>query len=98
MLMNIATIVLLIVAIAYTAGVVWRVELKLDTSYKFFLTGIVFFFFGEILNLWYVPEARPLIGAIVEALRMLFSACFLIGVILMRDIVRNLDGEKRRGE
>jgi hypothetical protein len=93
-LMNIATLVALIIAIAYTVGVVWRVEFRLDTSYKFFLVGIIFFFLAEILDFWYVPESRPTIAAIVEALRMLFSFCFLIGVVFMRGIVRNLDGEK----
>jgi len=95
-LINIATIVALIIAIAYTAGVVWRVEFRLDTSYKFFLIGIVFFFLAEILDFWYVPESRPTIVAAVEALRMLFSFCFLIGVVFMRGIVRNLDGEQAK--
>ncbi|MBP9751985.1 MAG: hypothetical protein KBD19_03955 [Candidatus Moranbacteria bacterium] len=97
-LMNIATLVALIIAIAYTAGVVWRVEFRLDTSYKFFLVGIIFFFLAEIIDFWYVPESRPTIAAIVEGLRMLFSFCFLIGVVFMRGIVRNLDGEKARKE
>ncbi len=95
-LVNIATIVALIVAIAYTVGVVWRVELRLDTSYKFFLVGIILFFLAEILDFWYVPESRPAIEIAVEALRMLFSLCFLLGVVFMRGIVRNLDGEKER--
>lgn len=97
-LMNIATLVALIIAIAYTAGVVWRVEFRLDTSYKFFLVGIVFFFLAEIIDFWYVPESRPTIAAIVEGLRTLFSFCFLVGVVFMRGIVRNLDGEKARKE
>jgi len=95
-LMNIATLVALIVTIAYTAGVVWRVEFRLDTSYKFFLVGIILFFLAEIVDFWYVPESRPVIVAIVEGLRMLFSFCFLLGVIFMRGIVRNLDGEKAK--
>ncbi len=48
----------------------------------------------QIVNLWYVPEARPLVGVIVEVLHLLFAACFLAGVVLMRDIVRSMDGEK----
>ncbi len=93
-LMKIAMIVALIVSIAYTVGVVWRVELKLDTSYKFFLVGIILFFLAEILDFWYVPESRPAVVVAVAALRMFFSFCFLLGVVFMRDIVRNLDGEK----
>lgn len=95
-LMNIATLVALIIAIAYTVGVVWRVELRLDTSYKFFLIGIICFFLAEILDFWYVPESRPTIVFAVEALRMVFSLCFLLGVVFMRGIVRNLDGEKAK--
>lgn len=93
-LFNIVTLVALIVAIVYTVGVVWRVELRLDTSYKFFLIGITLFFLAEILDFWYVPESRPTIELIVEGLRMLFSVCFLLGVVFMRDIVRTLDGER----
>lgn len=93
-LLNIVTLVALIVAIVYTIGVVWRVELRLDTSYKFFLIGIVLFFLAEILDFWYVPESRPTVELIVEGLRMLFSVCFLLGVVFMRDIVRTLDGER----
>ncbi len=93
-LMNIATFVALIIAIAYTVGVVWRVELELDTSYKFFLLGIILFFVSEILDFWYVPDERLMIAVAVKALHMIFSLCFLLGVIFMRDIVRKMDGEK----
>jgi hypothetical protein len=34
------------------------------------------------------------IALAVKILRTLFTVCFLTGVLLMRDIVRKLDGEK----
>lgn len=91
--LNFVTIGALLLSIIYTAGVVWRVEKELDTSYKFFLAAIIFLFFAEILGL-YFSENIALLSIAVKSLRMLFTLCFLIGVLLMRDIARKIDGEK----
>ena len=80
-------------SIIYTAGVVWRVEMELDISYKFFLAAIVFLLFAELTNL-YASDNVLVLDLTVKILRMLFTICFLSGVLLMRDIVRKIDGEK----
>lgn len=90
---NTATIIFLLLSIIYTAGVVWRVEKKLDTSYKFFLLAIIFLFIAELLNLYYAIDSALEIAIAVKTLRMLFAFCFLTGIIIMRRIVRKLDGE-----
>ena len=90
---NIITIGLLMLSIIYTAGVVWRVEMELDISYKFFLAAIVFLLFAELTNL-YASDNVLVLDLTVKILRMLFTICFLSGVLLMRDIVRKIDGEK----
>lgn len=90
---NIITIGTLLLSIIYTAGVVWRVEKELDISYKFFLAAIIFLLAAEIVNL-YPSESIVTFSLAVKALRMLFTICFLSGVLLMRDIVRKIDGEK----
>lgn len=88
----------LLVSIIYTVGVVWRVELRLDISYKFFLTGIAFLLGAEVSDVVVFPgtevwfEFASIIG------RTVFSICFLIGVWHMRRIIRNLDGERFRRE
>jgi hypothetical protein len=94
-IVNAITIGALLLSIIYTAGVVWRVEKELDISYKFFLTAIIFLLSAEILNLYPSGDATAPI-LVVKILRMLFTLCFLSGVLLMRDIVRKIDGEKKK--
>lgn len=85
--------VALALSIVYTAGVVWRVEMKLDASYKFFLAGIICLFCAEAVET-FAPVVGKTASYIVAASRMLFSLCFLMGILLMRDITRTMDGEK----
>ena len=91
---NLVTIIALLLAVIFTAGVVWRVEKELDISYKFFLTAIVFLLVAEILDLYYGVDNQLEIALIVKGLRMIFAILFLVGVLFMRDIVRDLDGEE----
>ncbi|MEI7891188.1 MAG: hypothetical protein WCI36_04460 [bacterium] len=95
LVLNIITIGALLLSIIYTAGVVWRVEKELDISYKFFLAAIIFLLIAEITNL-YAPSNELAFSIATKALRMLFTVCFLSGVLLMRDIVRKIDGEKSK--
>ncbi|MDR3559066.1 MAG: hypothetical protein P4L62_02910 [Candidatus Pacebacteria bacterium] len=91
---NAITIIALLLAIIFTAGVVWRVEKKLDISYKFFLTAIILLLAAEILDLYYSIDNQIRIALMVKSLRMLFAVFFLVGVLFMRNIVRDLDGEE----
>ncbi|NTV55067.1 MAG: hypothetical protein HGB37_00915 [Candidatus Moranbacteria bacterium] len=86
----------LLLSIVFTAGVVWRVEMRLDVSYKFYLAAIVCFLLAEIFDLWYVPETREIAILASHALRTLFSVLFLAGILSMRRIVRDMDGERRK--
>ncbi|NTW30687.1 MAG: hypothetical protein HGB34_02370 [Candidatus Moranbacteria bacterium] len=86
----------LLLAIVFTAGVVWRVEMRLDVSYKYFLVAIICFLLAEIADLWYVPETRDVSALLADSLRALFSVLFLAGVLSMRRIVRDMDGERRK--
>jgi intracellular septation protein A len=90
---NAITIATLLLAIIFTAGIVWRVEKKLDISYKFFLTAIIFLLAAEVLDLYYGLDNQAYIALAVKALRMFFALFFLAGVLFMRKIVRDLDGE-----
>ncbi len=91
---NAITIISLLLAIIFTAGIVWRVEKKLDISYKFFLTAIILLLAAEILDLYYGIDNQIKIALIVKSLRMFFALFFLTGVLFMRNIVREMDGEK----
>jgi len=94
--LNAVSISAILLSIVFTAGVVWRVEKKLDISYKFFLAAIVFIFFAEILDLYYAIDNAQGIALAVKILRMLFSISFLVGVIFMRNIIRQMDGELKK--
>ena len=96
LLVNGVTVVALLLSIIYTAGVVWRVEMKLDASYKFFLAAVIFLLLAEVLDIYYSPESALKLALAVKGLRMLFAVLFLIGVFYMRDIIRCMDGEKDR--
>lgn len=96
LIVNAVLIVSLLLSIVFTAGVVWRVEMRLDVSYKLFLAGIVCFLLAEIANFWYVPGTREIAVLISDTLRALFSLFFLAGILSMRRIVRDMDGERRK--
>jgi hypothetical protein len=94
-IINIITLGTLLLSIIYAIGIVWRVEMKLDTSYKFFLVAIIFLSAAEFLTL-YPLENNSNLTLIIKILRMSFSICFLIGTFLMRNITRELDGEIKK--
>lgn len=89
---DIITIGALLLSIIYTVGIVWRVEMKLDISYKFFLLAILFFSAAKIIS-FYPAENSLTLALGIKILQMLFTVCFLLGVIFMRKITRELDGE-----
>ncbi|NTW13824.1 MAG: hypothetical protein HGA31_02210 [Candidatus Moranbacteria bacterium] len=96
LLVNSVMIVALLLSIVFTAGVVWRVEMRLDVAYKLFLAGIVCFLLAEIANFWYVPGTREIAVLVADTLRTLFSVFFLAGILSMRRIVRDMDGERKK--
>lgn len=91
-ILNFATLLLGLVSIVLVTGIVWRVEKRLDISYKFFQIAIVVFsgrIVFEILHsfgivpFWYWREIIDL----------LFVLLFLIGLFEMRVLIRHIDGE-----
>lgn len=92
---NAVTIISLFLAIIFTVGVVWRVEKKLDISYKFFLAAVICILAAEILDLYWAIDNQANIALLVKSSRMLFAFFFLTGVLFMRNIVRDLDGEEK---
>jgi hypothetical protein len=86
-------IILALFSVIYTFGVVWRVEKKLDVSYKFFLAAIIFFTLSEIIQLFILAD-RLWLNYLASGLRFLFVIFFLLGTLEMRELLRRLDGEK----
>jgi hypothetical protein len=82
-----------VLAVIFTIGIVWRVEKELDTSYKLFAISIISFTINEVLSIFQF-EGRIFVSMAILAFKLIFAICFLAGIIIMRDILRQMDGEK----
>lgn len=86
-------IVLLFISIIFAFGIVWRVEKELDLSYKFLLGAVIALTLGEILSLFnFENEIRSYFLGLV--LKVIFAILLLAGILTMRNILREMDGEK----
>lgn len=88
-----ATAALSLLSVIYAFGVVWRVEKKLDISFKLFLLAILSFLISEILGAFYFSKTSAL-TYLAPIAKMLFAFFFLSGMITMRNMIRRIDGEK----
>ncbi|MDO8240677.1 MAG: hypothetical protein Q7T51_01715 [Candidatus Moranbacteria bacterium] len=79
-------------SIAYTFGVVWRVEKKLDISFKLLLVAIIAFTVSEIIPI-FTLEGNDLAQATVVTAKIIFIVFFLAGILEMRSMLRKMDGE-----
>lgn len=92
------TLVALSLALLFAVGVVWRVEMELDASYKLFAFALVFLILAEAIHLFIFFEYIVMASVIIEGSRMIAAVLFLAGILFMRDIVRHLDGEVKEIE
>lgn len=90
---NFVVIFTALLSIVYAFGVVWRVEKKLDVSYKLLLLAIVFFTFSEILGYFDIGTTGKVRFWMVLA-KVLFALFFLLGILTARRMIREVDGEK----
>jgi hypothetical protein len=79
-------------SIIYTFGVVWRVEKKLDVSFKLFLVAIISFTISEIFLLLNLGK-EELTQLISLGFKIVFVIFFLLGILEMRKMLREMDGE-----
>lgn len=86
------TVLILSLVLLFSIGVVWRIEKKLDLSYKFFVVALSCLTLGEVMALS-APETNFFLVS-GKGIRLLGALFFLVSVLLMRDIVRELDHEK----
>ena len=90
--MDSIAIAIFMLILVFSVGIVWRVEKELDLSYKFFVAAAVCLISAEILG-FYVSQAID-VTLWSKGLRVGGATFLLISVLLMRDLVRKLDGEK----
>lgn len=92
--MDSITIAIYLLILVFSVGIVWRVEKELDISYKFFVLASIFLVLAEMLN-FYVYQTPSLI-AWSKGFRTVGAIFLLSSVLFMRDLIRNLDGEKEQ--
>ena len=85
-------IALLFLVLVFSVGVVWRVEKRLDLSYKFFVGAVASLIAGHIVGISFARETFAVLLA-SKVLFLLGAIFFLASVLLMRKIVRELDKE-----
>ncbi|OGI15047.1 MAG: hypothetical protein A3E38_03235 [Candidatus Moranbacteria bacterium RIFCSPHIGHO2_12_FULL_54_9] len=93
--MDSMTLAILLLVLVFSVGIVWRVEKELDLSYKFFVMAAGCLVLAELIGF----SAYPGFDAATwgAGLRMGGAVFLLVSVILMRDLLRKLDGEKEPG-
>lgn len=88
---QIAYLIMIAFSLVFTLGIIWRVEMRLDMAYKVFFCALVFLFLGGLANFFVETESFVVIKGTLD---ILFAAFLLVGIWLMRDLMRNIDGEK----
>lgn len=91
---DVATIALFLLVLLFSLGIVWRVEKELDWSYKFFVVAAMSVMLADVFGLYYSEQESTMI-LLSKGLRFVGAITFLVSVLLMRDIVRKLDHEKK---
>jgi hypothetical protein len=86
-------ILTLILGLAFTLGIVWRTEKKLDLTYKCMFVALLAFLGSRAIGLgfFFVDDTQALIAGGLDFLGVFF---LLLSILEMRDIVRSLDREK----
>lgn len=92
--MDLLTVGVFLLVLVFSIGIVWRVEKELDWSYKFFVVAATSVMLADVFGLYYAHDGSVAI-LIGKGLRFIGALAFLVSILLMRDIVRKLDHEKR---
>lgn len=94
--MDSVTIAIFLLILVFSVGVVWRVEQELDLSYKFFVIAAGCLTLAELIGFYANPDFYIII--LDKGLRIGGALFLLVSVLLMRDLIRKLDGEKTAGK
>lgn len=86
------SLILLAFSLVFTLGIIWRVEMRLDSAYKVFFVALVFIFLATVLDVFIKNDFFIIVD---KVLNLLFAIFLLVGIWMMRDLMRNIDGEKR---
>lgn len=88
---QVLSLTMLAFSLIFTLGIIWRVEMKLDIAYKIFFVALVFLFVSKGAELFIQNDSLAIVSQLSN---FLFSLFLLEGVWMMRNLFRNIDGEK----
>lgn len=94
-LVSFLTITSLLSSLVFVIGIVWRVEMELDLSFKFFAFAVLFLLMTESVSLLPASRLEAWWQLALPVVKLLAVANLLLGLYFMRDLVRRLDGEKK---
>lgn len=86
-------ILTLLLGLAFTLGIVWRTEKKLDLTYKCIFVALLSFLGSRAIALgtFLTDDKQALVAGGLDFVGVFF---LLLSILEMRDIVRSLDKEK----
>ena len=88
------TVASLFLSLVFVIGIVWRVEMELDLSFKFFSFAVIFLLVAEVLDLMPVTHVASWWQLALPVVKLCIAANLLLGLFFMRDLIRRIDGEK----
>jgi hypothetical protein len=90
--LEIIVVIIAFFSVVYSFGVVWRVEKKLDASYKLLLASIISFALSEIFSFLEMGN-QNLMKIITLILKLIFIILFLLSILEARKMIRQMDKE-----
>jgi|GEM_PF-898248 len=93
-LLSLLTVASLLLSFVFVIGIVWRVEMELDLSFKFFSAAVLFLLVTEVLNLMPASRFESWWQFVLPVAKLLTAVSLVLGLFFMRDLIRRLDGEK----
>ncbi len=89
---NVFIIIGALFSVVYLFGVVWRVEKKLDISYKLILGSMIAFAISETFR--FIDLGNPALMELLNlTFKVIFILLFLLGVLEVRKMLRQMDEE-----
>lgn len=88
------TVTSLILSLIFVVGIVWRVEMELDLSFKFLACAITLLLVAEVFDFLPVTHLASWWQFAIPVVRLFIAVNLLLGLFFMRDLIRRMDGEK----
>lgn len=88
----------LILSFVFVVGIVWRVELELDLSFKFLAAAVFLLLLVEGIPFFPFQHTSVWWLFVLPGLKLIASLNLLFSLFFMRDLIRRLDGEKPGSE